>query len=208
MRNGVNNFTEKEKQAAFQGILTSKEFKDSAIYQELLTYLVKASLAEKIPKESTIAIDVFGKSSDFNSNKDSTVRYHIHTLRGKLENYYKGIGKNEKIRLVIPKGHYEIEFVSGLGWEKQIFNSILKTFQRWEIILLTVLIGFNIFLLLRLLRVEHRTPEMIPGTTVANDDPVWSSFFGNDYPVSIVLGDDFMLDEYCPEYRRYRQFAD
>jgi len=208
MSNRFNSLTDKDRHAAFQNILNSKDFKDSAIYQELLTYLVKAAFAGKIPKEITIAIDVFGKNSDFNSNKDSTVRYHIHTLRGKLENYYKNEGKSEKIQLVIPKGHYEIEFVSSRGPQKLLLDWLIKTFKRWEIILLTVLIIVNFSLILRLLKIEHNRPEMVSGTKVAYKDPLWSSFFDNDYPVSIILGDDFMLDEYSPEYRRYRQIRD
>jgi hypothetical protein len=103
--------TTEEKKAIVSDILQGKDFKGSTIFQNLLTYLLTATLDEKIPKEITIAIDVFGKDSNFNSNKDSTVRYHVHMLRKKLENYYKSEGTKDKNQLVIPKGHYEIKFI-------------------------------------------------------------------------------------------------
>lgn len=208
MANRNHNFTENDKKAAFQSILNSKDFKDSAIYQELLTYLVNAVFEGIIPKEITIAIDVFGKSSAFNTNKDSTVRYHIHTLRGKLENYYKNEGRNDKIRLVIPKGHYEIEFVTRKGQEKRFAGRVITALKRWEIIIIIILFGCNLFLILRLNNNDRKSPALASVTNVGFHDPVWGSFFSNGYPVSIILGDDFMLDEYCPEYRRYRQIRD
>lgn len=39
-------------------------------------------------------------------------------------------------------------------------------------------------------------------------DPIWGPFFANGYPVSIILGDDFLLDEYYPDFQRYRQVRD
>jgi hypothetical protein len=86
-----------------QSILESNTFKDSPIYKNLLSYLVESNLTDNIPKEVTIAIEIFGKDTSFNSNKDSTVRYHIHMLRKKLDNYYKNEGKADKFRIIIPK---------------------------------------------------------------------------------------------------------
>lgn len=40
------------------------------------------------------------------------------------------------------------------------------------------------------------------------DDKIWGPFFGNGYPVTIVLGDDFWMDEYNTQYKRYRQIWD
>lgn len=47
-------------------ILRSEEFTGSATYKSYLTYLVDAKAAGKSIKETTIAIEFFGKSSDFN----------------------------------------------------------------------------------------------------------------------------------------------
>ena len=43
---------------------------------------------------------------------------------------------------------------------------------------------------------------------ISHEDQIWQSFFENGYPVSIIIGDNFLLDEYNPEYKRYRQIHD
>ncbi|MBN1998359.1 hypothetical protein JW935_12450 [candidate division KSB1 bacterium] len=141
-----------------QRILNSKDFKDSPVYKNLLLYLYEATVSNQIPKEITIAIDVFGKDSHFNSYKDSTVRYHVYILRKKLENYYKNEGKGDNKRLFIPKGHYEINFIKVKKFKPVQLIAFLR---RWEILV-------NI----------------------------------------VLLGDDFLLDEYNSQFQRYRQIRD
>jgi len=69
-------------------ILESPQFKDSKRSQELLQYLVDATLANKSPKEITIAMDFFGKDASFDPKEDPTVRVQINHLRKKLDHYY------------------------------------------------------------------------------------------------------------------------
>lgn len=47
-----------------------------------------------------------------------------------------------------------------------------------------------------------RTP-LTPDFFESNDE-IWDSFFENNYPILIILGDDFLLDEYHPVLKRYR----
>src|SRR4030042_7032427 len=91
-------------------ILNSSEFENSKIYQTFLTYLVESSEAGKELKETTIAIEVFGKDARFNPAEDTTVRSHTYTLRKKLESYYFHEGAEDKFRLKIPRGHYGVKF--------------------------------------------------------------------------------------------------
>src|SRR5512136_2506532 len=93
-------------------ILNSSEFLHSKIHQTYLKYLVDAADQGKELKETTIAIEVFGKDASFNPAEDTIVRSHTYTLRKKLESYYFHEGKDEKIRLRIPKGHYGIQFAA------------------------------------------------------------------------------------------------
>jgi hypothetical protein len=205
----MNMPSNKDIKSLVQPILQSRDFKDSPIYSKLLSYLVESALSRKIPKEITIAIDVFGKDSSFNSNKDSTVRYHILILRGKLENYYKNEGKDDKVRLVIPKGHYGIQFTPS---KIQYFKSLtyfLSFLRRWEFAVIVLLLILNFYILYHH---QPRASRIDPPAQTPNyidpKDKFWSSFFDNGYPVDIVLGDDFMMDEYSLEYKRYRQVQD
>ncbi|MCD6205417.1 MAG: hypothetical protein J7L22_07125 [Candidatus Marinimicrobia bacterium] len=199
---------DKEKNEVVQTILNSKIFRDSPVYQNLLTYLVKSTLAKNIPKEITIAIDVFGKDAEFNLNKDSTVRYHIHMLRSKLENYYKDEGRKDKVRLVIPKGHYVIEFLDHNDRLSEIYRWIISTLIRWEAIVIIILLCTNLFLIFRLVVINRRSVAQHSSYFIDPQDEIWGPFFKNDFPVSIIIGDDFLLDEYCPEFKRYRQIRD
>jgi hypothetical protein len=201
-------FTDEEKKSAVQTILRSKEFKDSPVYKNLLKYLADATLSNSIPKEISIAIDVFGKDAAFNSNKDSTVRYHIHMLRKKLNDYYRTEGKSDKIKLVIPTGHYEINFISARTLTAKISRLSISLLKNWREIVIIVLILFVLFLLFHQTQSIQTTAISPTHNTVDVKDEIWGPFVGNGYPICIILGDDFLLDEFNPEYKRYRQIRD
>ena len=60
MRNDIEKYIE--------SVLASSEFKGSPKYQKLFEYLVNSSLAGNIPKEITIAYDVFNIEFDHASS--------------------------------------------------------------------------------------------------------------------------------------------
>jgi hypothetical protein len=198
----------KEIKPFVNAILQSKEFKDSPVYSNLLSYLVESTISKNIPKEITIAIDIFGKDSSFNSNKDSTVRHHIFALRSKLDNYYKNEGIEDKFRLVIPKGRYEIQFVFSKIQYAKLLTHIIPLLRHWKLAVIFILLIVNLYTIYYQTNLNHLIS--IPETPyfIDSKDKVWDSFFKNDYPVAIILGDDFWMDEYCPEYKRYRQVRD
>ena len=99
------------RQKLLDKIISSQEFSNSSVYGHFLTYLVQSSLEGKSLKEITIAIDVFNKDETFNPAEDTIVRSHTYTLRKKLETYYYTEGKQDKYKIIIPKGHYEVKFV-------------------------------------------------------------------------------------------------
>jgi hypothetical protein len=196
----------KDIKTILNAVLQSREFKESAIYSKLLSYLTQSTLSKKIPKEITIAIDIFGKDSSFNSNKDSTVRHHIHVLRNKLDNYYQNEGKEDKFKLIIPKGHYEIQVVSSKNGRLNIIDRIFSSLKRWEVAVIISLAFIILFLIFRQYSIESSTTQT--PYFIDPKDQIWSSFFKNNYPISVIIGDDFWLDEYSSNYKRYRQVRD
>ena len=60
-------------------------------------------------KESTLAIDVFGRMS-YDPKTNSLVRVEMAKLRTLLERYYASEGAADAIRVHVPKGRYGIEF--------------------------------------------------------------------------------------------------
>src|SRR5258706_9997424 len=74
----------------------------------LFDYLAQRAAAGARPKEFEVAAAVFGRDSGFDGSQDATVRVAVHRLRRKLEEFYAGPGRDEPVRLSIPRGEYRI----------------------------------------------------------------------------------------------------
>lgn len=164
--------------------------------KKLLQYLVEAHFDDisGVPKETTIAIDVFGRTSEFNPAQDSIVRSYIYNLRKKLKEYYLTEGKHDQVQLHIPKGHYQIEFtknshngLSGLLGDKH------KLFLAGLVI---VFAGLSAVLLLH-------NRSLNSGDTAATVSPsqqlLWGDFVQSGLPTMIVFGDYFFYQETHPD---------
>lgn len=89
-------------------ILGFPELQSSDRRREMLRYVVEESLAgrEGELKATTIAMAVFGRGSDFDQQSDPVVRLEARKLRRDLDNYYAESGRDDPIRISIPKGRY------------------------------------------------------------------------------------------------------
>ena len=166
-------------------ILSSKRFKGNR-EGELLDYLVKCSLEGRIPKETTIAIEVFNRDERYHPADDSIVRSSIYALRKKLEAYYLDEGRGEQERIHIPKGGYRVvvsrqESESGSRKKTAVLPWILSG------ILAVVAIVLGVMVL--------QSPSGGAGGPMANDHPVWGSFVESGIPVLIVLGDSYFIEK-------------
>lgn len=56
--------------------------------------------------EVKIAVEVFGRTADFDRNQDAIARVEAHRLRKKLKQYYETEGKNHAIHIELPPGNY------------------------------------------------------------------------------------------------------
>lgn len=171
---------DKQKRDHLDRILASQVFATSQAYKELLRYLVEASINDNPPKEFSIATEVFHKGADFDPGRDTIVRVYVYNLRKKLDHYYKEEGRDEKIRIDIPKGHYEINFVP----RKHFKNS--PGLQKW------LLPGLAILLVLSNAYFIWRTLEYKKFHTPIKS-AVWQDFFQSDFDKQIVLGDHFFF---------------
>ncbi|WP_344847991.1 hypothetical protein [Celeribacter arenosi] len=82
--------------------------------QDLLRYLTEAALndAGHEVKAYSIGLDVLGRSSDFDPNSDSIVRVQVGRLRKHLVYYYLTSGRNDPLRLSLPRGTYALEVLT------------------------------------------------------------------------------------------------
>jgi hypothetical protein len=80
----------------------------SQLIQKLFDFLIECSATGRAPKETEVAIEVFGKDAGFDVAQDAMVRVYVHKLRRKLEEYYSAAGRSDPFQLTIPKGAYRI----------------------------------------------------------------------------------------------------
>jgi hypothetical protein len=94
--------------AELETVLASNLFTRARSLTALLGYLCEKHFrgeAEQI-KEYTIAVEVFGRSADFQQRDDAIVRVEIRRLREKLRQYYEAEGADHALRIHIPLGQY------------------------------------------------------------------------------------------------------
>ena len=89
-------------------ILASPGFDASGRNRRFLEYIVEETLAGRADrlKGLTIAIDVFGRDATIDPQHDPVVRIEAAKLRRSLERYYLTAGREDPIRIDIPKGAY------------------------------------------------------------------------------------------------------
>jgi adenylate cyclase len=93
-------------------MLDSPDFNATPQQISLLKYVVSRTLEGKADsiKGYTVATEVFGRRSDFDQSIDPIVSIQASRLRLALERYYSSAGKNDLIRIDIPKGTYVPSF--------------------------------------------------------------------------------------------------
>jgi len=89
-------------------ILRSSEFRASDKQRKFLTFVVEETVADRSAqlKGYTIAVVVYGRTEKFDPQVDPIVRVEAGRLRRALEHYYLTAGKNDPVRIKIPKGSY------------------------------------------------------------------------------------------------------
>jgi len=89
-------------------ILNSRAFVQSHRIRRFLQFVVEESLLgqpERL-KEYLIGVEVFDRRDAFDPRVDSIVRVEARRLRYKLEEYYRGEGRTDPVRIILRKGSY------------------------------------------------------------------------------------------------------
>jgi len=192
--------------AEVERIVESGVLGRSRVYAKLLEYLVDCSLAERSPKEIEIAVEVFGKGSDFDPTQDSFVRVYMHNLRQKLEQYAAQHAEQAEYRMSIPRGEYRLLIESG-EVEAPATTPPLEPASWWPspwVIALAILLAAN---LVALIALRDRAPAE-PIQRVAQS-PIWAGLFDDEIPLLIAVGDYYIfaeLDDYGRVSRLIRDF--
>ncbi|TFG99035.1 MAG: hypothetical protein E4H13_09270 [Calditrichales bacterium] len=180
-------------------ISQSNEFQGGDNYQRLLRYLTEKSLSGVKSKESSIAFDVFDKEITAGNSESSGVRVYMHNLRQKLDSYYLNEGREDKIRLKIPKGHYQVKFESTATDQKKDYNTIL---------LFTNLISLSIILTGVIVFFFYNGQITKNVSNEFADDIIWSEYLGDTKPILLVIGDYYLYEDITlPKSKYVRDFS-
>ncbi len=98
--------------AQLDRILASDQFDASERNRRFLRYVVEESLAGRTQqiKAYCIAVSVFNRDASFDPQSDPIVRLEAGRLRRSLEHYYLTAGRDDPVRIAIPKGGYAPAF--------------------------------------------------------------------------------------------------
>lgn len=102
----------------------------SHLLERLFGFLLQCTLEGRSPKELEIADEVFGRSAE-SIDQDASIRVHIHRLRRKLDEYYRGDGVGQPVRLVIPKADYRLAIETRGSVNGRPIAGIAKS-RRWR----------------------------------------------------------------------------
>jgi hypothetical protein len=219
-----------------QKLLSSEQMDKSEASQRLLRYLAERALRNETPKETEIAIDVFGRDASFNSAEESLVRVAVRALRRRLHDYYLGPGQQDEVHFDIPKGGYRLVWVPREVAQVRDQTSHALTLPgdadsappsvaeappvpaparekvgnrwiwRWALAA-TVLLGVSAVINSYLWL--HRTQVPIdPATAEIARSPLWSGIIDSDRPLMLVLGDGFMYTNVDPLTGRVQLIRD
>jgi TolB-like protein/Flp pilus assembly protein TadD len=95
-------------------ILASASFHASPPLRRFLRYTVEHSLCGEADqlKEYRLGLEVFGRCSSYEPQKDPIVRLEARRLRDKLREYYEEEGRQDPVRISVPKGGYSATFIA------------------------------------------------------------------------------------------------
>ena len=96
-------------QAEIERVRRSGALGRSTLILRLFDYLAEHTAAERSPKESEVAVAVFGRRPDFDPAHDAVARVYVHKLRRRLETAQAFEGA--PLTLTVPRGEYRLALV-------------------------------------------------------------------------------------------------
>ncbi len=162
-------------------ILADPLFSHSRRYSDLLQYIVEKTLdgQHECLKERIIGIEVFGRTPDYDTSHDATVRVAITEVRKRLVRYFEDPQHHDEMRIVLPAGAYVAEFAPAHADLPAAKYSLL---QRWPRYIYVGLTACVVVLVLGLWGVRRLTPT--PAI-----DQFWAPMVENQGPVPILMGE-------------------
>ena len=189
-------------------IAASRQFTKAPQLQDILIYICQRALTDSAAsiKEYEIGCNALGRKPDFNPNEDNIVRVQISHLRRKMDEYFATDGKDEPLRITVPKGGYLPRFEpkpeavvapdsASPATDPAVPVPVVQPRPTPWIPILSVSTGMLamvcLFVVLR--PPDARTGNQAVAPASARQDPFWSRLFGTGQPAGIVVADSCLV---------------
>jgi hypothetical protein len=192
-----------------QRIVASRSFAKSVLLSRFLLYVCEREITGKTAEisEHQIGVHVFGRRQGYHPGEDNIVRNYARQLRNRLEQYFLEEGREEELRLSIPRGKYvpvysrnhfqehpllvvtERETDSGGVLETvtpaavPALVSVQPARHRW------LVPGLGALLLLACLAIAWVVAHRAPADSADPLHPLWSRLFDKSHQTLIVPSD-------------------
>jgi hypothetical protein len=190
-------------------IAASRQFTKAPQLQDILIYICQRALTDSAAsiKEYEIGCNALGRKPDFNPNEDNIVRVQISHLRRKMDEYFATDGKDEPLRITVPKGAYVPRFEprpeavvapdsTSATVEPALPVAVVHPRPTPWIPILSISTGVLAIVCLSVaLRLPYvRTGNQAVAPASARQlDPFWSRLFGTGQPAGIVVADSCLV---------------
>ncbi len=125
--------TPENRQELLKRIFASRQFAHADSLKRILQYLCERTGDSGPVKEYDIAVNAINRQRTFDPKTDPIVRVSIAGIRERLRSYFETEGREEALRLAIPKGQYKAVFSDAPacgGAAEEAPSSALRRF--WE----------------------------------------------------------------------------
>jgi hypothetical protein len=171
----------------------------------LFDFLLARTLAGEAPKELEIALEVFGRSPTFDVSQDAVVRVYVHKLRRRLDDFYARPGTASNGRLAILKGEYRLVFESAPPVAEPVVVSESASASLPMPAVAAPAVKRRLWLPVLTLIAGIVIGALIVGWVLRSEDDaelrsvrssaVWAPLLDDDLPITIVVGDYYLLGE-------------
>jgi hypothetical protein len=162
----------------------------------LFDFLLSRSLEGGAPKETEIALQVFGKSPGFDVSQDAVVRVYVHKLRRRLEDFNSRATQGGP-KIVIPKGEYRLLLERPAQAVGEVAPAPAVRLRRANWIGIGVAICCSL-VVGALLGSGFSAGDAQWDMREVRHSAVWAPLLEDDLPITIVVGDYYLLGEANP----------
>jgi hypothetical protein len=192
-----------------QRIVASRSFAKSVLLSRFLLYVCEREITGKLAEisEQQIGVHVFGRRSGYNPGEDNIVRNYARQIRHRLDQYFLEEGREEELRLSIPRGKYvpvyslnyfeerpllvlpEHEADSGGHSEALVAATPAAVFSPPARRLPRLVLGLAALLLIICPAIVWKVTHRAPAYDADSSHPLWGRLFDKSHQTLIVPSD-------------------